>query len=305
MFRGCGNLQSCVDTNILSLDPENPGVLSPTKGLLNSETFFTNLRNLIATYPSEMFAGCTKVRMQVVNDANNNTLLFHCIKQPLSSLILTSTLYSGVVLVGEIKPNVFGGISQIIYDVDGTTPKYYIPTFTSIQYPFTGSSGELEVTISQMGDIFKNIGGTLSQAIGIFTGVKCSNADTRIIPPNIFKGCTKLNSIEAFFNGLDLTNNNQPYVFPPKYIDTDGITEKGMFDDCTNLKIIRSILNGCFNLKYKLASEGFKNCQLTDVSYAFSNSGLYGTIPYRLFFMAKNGAILNTINNMSGVFAYC
>ena len=305
MFRGCTNLQTCVDTNVLTPDPENPAVLSPTKGLLNSETFFTNLRNLIAVYPSEMFARCTKVRMKVINDSNNNTLLFHCINQPVTSLILTSTVYSGITLVGEIMPNVFGGVSKIIYNIDGITPKYYIPTFTSIQYPFTGSAGELKVAISQMGTMFKNIGDTLSQAIGVFTGVKCTETDSRIIPPNIFKGCTKLNSIEAFFNGLDLTNNNQPYVFPPKYIDTDGITEKGMFDDCVNLRIIRSVLNGCTNLKYKLVGEGFKNCQLTDVSFAFSNSGVYGMIPYRLFFMAKNGAILNTINNMSGVFAYC
>ena len=294
MFRNCVRLSSCEDTR----------VDTPIEGLLNSETFFTNLRNLINVYPDGVFAGCLKVRMVVTNDIDGNTLLFHTINKVVTPMILTSSLYSGVKLVGEIKNNVFGGISKTIYD--GVVPKYYIPTFTSIQYPFNSSYGELTVNLSQMGSIFRVIGTTLLQAIGVFYGTTCIGS--KVIPPDIFKGCTALNSIESLFSGLNLDNDGEVYIFPPTY-DDSGIT-KGMFDDCRSLKTTRNLFNGCNNLKIQLIGEGFKNCQLKDVSGMFSNSGLFGIVPYRLFFMNKTNldgskSIVKTIANMSELFSGC
>ena len=296
MFRNCYSLASCVDTRASVIQ----------EGLLNSETFFTNLRNLISVYPEGVFSGCAKIRMQVINDSNGNTLLYHTINKVLTSLVLTNSLYSGIKLVGEIKPNVFGGVSQTIYNIDGITPKYYIPTFTSIQYPFSNSGGELTIDLSQSGSIFRSIGSTLLQAVGVFSGITCTG--TKSIPSDILKGCTVLNSIESLFAGLDLDNSGQIYTFPPTY--NDGGVTKGMFEDTIALKVTRNLFNGCNKLKIQLVGEGFKNCALTDVSGMFTNSGVFGVIPYRLFFMSKTNvdnskSISKTITNMSGIFNGC
>lgn len=288
MFRGCQLLKSC----------ENTRATVPTAGLLTSKTFFTNLRNLASTYPRGIFSGCTGIRMAVSNDSSGNTYLFHSINRVAQSMILTDYVYTGITLVGKIGPNVFGGVSQTIND--GATT-WYIPTFTSIQYPFQYSGGELTVNLSEMANMFQGISGTLRQAVGIFSGVKCAEeAGAQSIPATIFKNCTILNSIEGFFNGIDLDNDGKVYQFPPA----------GMFDDCVSLTNIKSLFSGCHNLKLKLVGEGFKNCSLQDVSYAFENSGVFGVIPYRLFFMSKNNAdgtksISRTINNMEGVFKGC
>lgn len=288
MFRNCLKLTSCVDTRATTI----------VKGNLSSETFFINLNNLISVYPKEVFSGCTFVKMNVDEDANGNTLLFHTKLKGTKSMILTNTLYSGIKLVGQIKENVFGGVSKTLYDIDGITEKYYIPTFTSIQSPFNSSGGSLTMVLSSMSRIFRNIGATLGQAIGVFSGVTCAVNDS--IPNDIFQGCTMLNSIESLFSGLDINNNGEVYSFPP--VD--------MFNDCISLQTTRSLFEGCHNLKIQLVGEGFRNCKLSDVSNMFANSGLFGVIPYRLFFMDKdNGdgtrSIVRTITTMSGVFSGC
>jgi hypothetical protein len=63
-----------------------------------------------------------------------------------------------------------------------------------------------------------------------------------------------------------------------------------MFKDCVSLTNIKSLFSGCYNLKIKLVGEGFTNCILSDVSYAFENSGVFGGIPYRLFFMSHDNS---------------
>ena len=295
MFRSCTSLKSCADTRALPI----------IDGNLNSETFFINLRNLINVYPKEVFSGCSGIKMDVINDVNGNTLLFHTLSTSTATLVLTNSLYTGIKLVGEIKPNVFGGLNNTIVSGNNT---YKIPTFTSIQYPFSGSSGELTMKFSEMGNIFSSIGSTLLQAVGVFAGVICDPTDSTVIPPNIFKGCSKLNSIESFFAGLNLNNDNTPYTFPPKYIDEGA--EKGMFDDCVSLQITKNLFSGCYNLKMQLVGEGFKNCNLTNVSGTFRNSGVFGAIPYRLFFMEKSNPdgskyISKTINDIENLFQGC
>lgn len=83
----------------------------------------------------------------------------------------------------------FGGITQTIVSGGNT---YKIPTFTSIQYPFSGSGGQLTVKFSEMGNMFSNIGSTLLQAVGIFYGVICDPSNSTIIPANIFKRLCKI-----------------------------------------------------------------------------------------------------------------
>lgn len=295
MFRGCSALKTCVDTRASVID---------NSGTLNSETFFTNLRNLISTYPKEVFANCSNVKMTIINDGDNS-YLFHTIKDTGNlSVVLDNSLYTGITLIGEVKVNIFGGKSRTLLK-DGKT--YYLPKFTSLQYPFTSTGSFATIKLSEMGEIFRNISQTLLQAIGVFIGLKIDPLDSGVIPADILKGCTSLNSIESLFSGLDLKNNNQEYLFPPTYTD-EGVT-KGMFDDCTSLRTTKNLFNGCNNLKIKLVGEGFKNCQLTNVSGMFQNSGLFDIIPYRLFFMEKikNGvrSINRTIENMQDIFKGC
>ena len=106
MFRGCTYLTTCKDTRINE-------ALTPEDGELNSETFFTNLVNLLSPYPIEVFANCTKVVMRIINDGNN-TFLFHRNTRLADPLILTGLIYSGITLKGEIKVNTFGGQTNTI-----------------------------------------------------------------------------------------------------------------------------------------------------------------------------------------------
>ena len=168
--------------------------------------------------------------MTIDTDSSGNTYLFHSINKVSQTLILTDSLYTGIRLVGKIGPNVFGGISQTIND--GSTT-WYIPTFSSIQYPFQYSGGEATVNLSEMADMFQGISGTLRQAIGILNGLKCTEeSGAQSIPSNIFRNCRILNSIEGFFSGIDLDNDGKIYQFPPA----------GMFDDCVSLTSIKELV---------------------------------------------------------------
>lgn len=276
MFRNCTLLCSAKDTRADVIE----------EGMLKSDTFFSNLRNLINIYPKNVFDGCTKITMEIVN-IEDNTLLFHTPYSNKKITTLDNSLYSGVKLVGEVKVNVFGGITKDLGD------GLYIPTINSIHSPFSKSSGAT-IKLSEMGKIFENISNDLYQAVRIFSGLKCEESYD-IIPDNIFKNCVNLNSIEGFFEGLNITNNGEKYNFPTS----------NMFEDCVSLKNISCLFRNCYNLKLSLTGEGFKNCKLENVSEAFSNSGVFGMIPYRLFFMVKDGQISSTITDISNVFKGC
>jgi hypothetical protein len=56
----------------------------------------------------------------------------------------------------------------------------------------------------------------------------------------------------------------------------------------------------------RLAPEMFKNCKLTDVSYAFEGSRVIEKLPPRLFYMVNtSGIIQRTIQKMTNVFNRC
>ncbi len=282
LFRNCQSLKVAVDTRIPL----------PIPGILNSETFFIYLQNLwTAVYPKGMFQGCTKIDMEIINDGNN-TLLFHTLKgSGAIHNILKNELYTGINLIGEIRENVFGGVSNTI----GHPVLYHIPKFTSIQSPFSNSGSNIEVNLNGMEGVFKNINSTLQQAIGIFSGMKIIGI--KKIPDKIFEGCVLLNSIESIFSNLTIDNEGLPYKFPNKVI----------FKDTVSLKSIKNIFLGTNKIRIELQSEGFNNCALTDVSGAFSSSGVFGIIPYRLFFMEDpiTKTIKRTIEKMDGVFSRC
>lgn len=276
MFKGCSILRACKYTHDIVME----------EAMLQSENFFVNLDNLVDMYPKNVFSGCRNIKMEVNEDADGNTLLFHRKSKPASNIVLDNSLYSGINLVGEIKPNVFGGISD-------TVGEYFIPTFSSINYPFGDSQSELDIDISTMDDMFKSFNNVLLQAVGVFYGLNLIG--TKRLPINIFKGCIKLNSVQDIFSNIKLDYNGEEFEFP----------SNGMFDDCVSLQNISGILSNTNNYKIKLVGEGFKNCRLSNVSYAFKDSSVYGMIPYRLLFMANNNTLNKTITNMGGIFSGC
>ena len=84
MVRGCYSLKACIDTREEVL----------IDGYLHSETFFTNLRHLLNTYPKYVFQGCSNLKMIIDEDINGNTLLFHTVNQIPQNIVLDDSLYS-------------------------------------------------------------------------------------------------------------------------------------------------------------------------------------------------------------------
>jgi hypothetical protein len=297
MFSNCSDLYSATDTTASTI----------VVGTLSSKTFFTNLRNLASIYPKNMFSGCSHVVMTIDSD-DNNTYLFHTANSNFANTTyqLDSSIYTGVSLTGTINNNVFGGVNRVISDGTNT---YYIPIFTAISFPFRNNSGVINMTFANMGNCLQ-IKDTsnkyrLLQAIGPFSGCTVSTTDT--IPTNIFRNLVNLNSISYFFSGITgLTASD--YSFPA--LDTDG---NSMFNDNVLLNDISYLFFNDHDMNIKLIGERFTNCVLSNVSYAFYGSGVYGTIPYRLFFM-KNQVVDSTTNrykvgqtieNMAYVFGQC
>jgi hypothetical protein len=286
MFANCANL--CAVDN--SWDPTTP---TP----LDSKTFFINLDNLTDKYPKGVFSGAGKyidgestngVQMKINTDENGNTYLFHRKEKTAGYLGLTSDLYDGVDLIGEIGPNVFGGISE-------QAGEYYIPKFQSIESPFGSNPENLEVDLDKCVNMFQGISTILYKATGVLSGVKLIG--NKKIPVGLFKNCSKLSDLSNFFSGLEFGyDNSEEFEFPVR----------GMFDDCTSLDTISGLIQNCNKNKIKLIGGQFKNCKLKNVDNAFNYSGIYGYIPYKLFYMeGSNGSVRQTIESMSGVFSAC
>lgn len=270
MFAQCRELHSYKIATKDTLEPD---------GQLNSKTFFTNLRNM-GVFPSNMFLGCSYVDMQIISEEIDGIMfdyLFHFPEQ-INVKTLDSSIYSGINLIGTIHNNVFGGKLKS----DG---EYTIVDFTVINSPFEDSGTLLYCDLSTMEDMFSNLTSTLLQAKYVFRGVRFTNSS---IPENIFSGCTKLNSIQGFFSNSYITNEDQIFEFPSSLI----------LKDCTALNDVSYLFEDAHNLNIKLLGEGFKNCNIRDVNGLFQNSGVFGQIPYKLFYGSE-------IESMNGIFRGC
>lgn len=277
MFSSCRNLESYQLANRESLIPN---------GRLKSKTFFTNLRNL-ALPPKGMFSGCSKVDMDIESKEVDGIVfdyLFHWPSE-INMKTIDSSLYQGINLIGEIHDNVFGGRVS-------TDGEYYIMKYTVINAPFEQSGGHINCDLSSMSNMFSNVKDILLQAKYVFRGINITNSS---IPNDIFSGCTVLNSISGFFSNNTITNNGSIYTFP----------QYEMFKDCTGLKDISYLFDNNHNLSIQLVGEGFKNCQLVNVNGLLRGTGVFGQIPYKFFYMEKDGQILQTIENITSVFQNC
>ena len=277
MFSSCNLLETYEKVTREEIIPD---------GYLHSKTFFTNLRNL-GKFPESMFGGCSKVNMIIDSEQIGDIMFDYLFHWPtkINVKIIDSLIYSGINLEGVIHDNVFGGRLK-------TDGEYQIVDFTVINAPFEYSGSKVRCALNTMGRMFENIADTLLQAKYVLRGINFVNS---VIPNDIFTGCTKLNSIEGFFSNPTITNGTNTYVFP----------DSQLFQDCISLQTASYLFQDCHNLNIQLVGEGFKNCALTDVSNMFYSSGVFGMIPYRLFYMEKNGQIQQTIKNISQVFRYC
>ena len=252
-----------------------------TPGNLKSKTFFTNMRGL-GKFPQYMFLGCEQVNMDIDSELVGNIqfdYLFHWPTQ-LNSRIINESIYTGINLIGTIHNNVFGGV----LNTDGEN---YITTFTVIDGPFKQSGNGIYCDLSTMGSMFTNIRDTILQAKNVLAGLKFTNST---IPTNIFEGCTRLNNIEGFFANPEITNEGEVFEFP----------QAQMLQDCTSLTNVSGLFEGTHYLNIKLLGKGFQNCPITNVKGIFKKSGVFGMIPYQLFYTSNQ-----SIDNISEVFDGC
>jgi hypothetical protein len=278
MFANCSELKSAIDTNANTVE----------EGSLHSKDFFIDLisiKNTTGTdsnYPLNVFYGCTGISMEIDYE-DGNPYLFH-IKNANRQYKLGSGLYSGIKLIGELNSNVFGAVSNTIGD-------YYIPTFTSISSPFGNIiTGELTMDIENISNM---IGDYMTELVAPLQGVTITGNSK--IPTDIFKDKSNLVSISGFFSGLDLSNGGEIFEFP----------SEDFFKGCTSLKDVSYLWYGNTNLKIHLLGEGFKDCALQNVSAMLSSTATFGYIPYRLFYMERNGEVKQTITNMTNLFDSC
>lgn len=272
-FQGCVDLASVRDSNASQFEED----WFPT------ETFFTQLSNLSNELglPEEMFLGCTKIKMDITQK-DGNTYLFHSNVKSEKAHVLKDTLYAGVKLRGYLGQNTFGGVSREIGN-------YYIPKFLTIESPFARCiTGELTIKLSEVPKLFNS--DSIVNLKNVFQGVSCVKGYD-VIPNNLFSDCPNLENIQGLFSGMEITNNGEIYEFP----------NRDLFSNCSKLNNINGLFKNQRNLKIKLIGEGFTNCALQDVGEVFAGSGLFGVIPYKLWYMKNN----KTIENMKNTFQDC
>ena len=300
MFQGC--------TQLVSYLKQSPG--RTLGGNLQSKTFFTNLRSL-NKFPKDMFSRCKLVKMDINTHEVNGLVhdyLFH-FPWKINIQILNSEIYSGIELVGQIHANVFGGITKQI-DNDNV-----IVDFVTIDGPFSASSG-VTCRLSQMGNMLRALGSTLIQAKNVLKGLSFEfevnnyNLDGRpvkahiidsIIPNNLFQGCSRLTNISGFFANPNITNEYKVLENPDDPETTQSnifeFPANGIFDDCIALENVSDLFEDAHFLNIQLVGGGFANCPIKDVSEMFKGSGVFGMIPYKLFYTQNQ-----TIDNISKVF---
>lgn len=185
---------------------------------------------------------------------------------------------------------------EAITDVFGAT------ALVSVKDSFT-FSGNRETPYIFMGNsFFDKIKGSLeewdnvfnaTEAYGVTTSHKHINpndTDGKNFPYKILSGCTKLKSAIGMFRGLNPINEDDVIAITPEILS-----------GCTSLTNF-SYGFAEMNFKYTLSSNIFENCQITNMSYVFSDKSGYGKvgrIPYHLFYQKAGNIITDMSYAMS------
>lgn len=202
--------------------------------------------------------------------------------------------------------NIFGG--NEIFDL---VKDHFPQRLSTIRNSFNITNGSVSWVISN--DMFNKIKSTLKYITGqdignityggtgsSFNGsgiVKTFASDgSNSFPYDVFKGCTELIEIPAFFTGIRFSSD------PRAELPGD------MFINNKKLSNISHLFDGMYGITYTLTGKGFINCSIVNASYCFNeNSGSYsktGFIPYGLFYQenVESKKIKGwTANNSNGI----
>lgn len=192
--------------------------------------------------------------------------------------------------------NLFGGQDLLM----STYPNNFPKSMSSIRNSFVVSSvlDGSSLSYPLRNDMFTRIkssirviGGTsanLTTESSSFSGYINKTYDPGInnndlFPYSIFKGCTQLTEIPAFFNKLNYTTNEVIELPGYNTLKTNSV----LFQDCMKLENLSYAFSKMNGVKFKLTSKGFVGCNLRNVSYIFegNTTNLEGKIPYGLFYM--------------------
>ena len=201
---------------------------------------------------------------------------------------------------GELT-NIFGG--NAVFD---SVTTHFPQKLTAIYNSFTFSSGTTYWYIHNR--MFHKIAGSLkyitgtsaanlsvSGTSGCFAGsglIKRFRPEgTEVFPYEVFKECTQIIEIPAFFERMTFATQTNNVPLP--------IT--GMFDNNTRLTNVSYLFASMSGITYTLGSKAFRKCSLINASYIFNEPDGYnstskiGGIPYGLFYQEKDA-----YKNLSG-----
>ena len=255
----------------------------------------------------------------------------------LTSLIRISNSFDNIIFSGDGAGDefkLFYGITNLktiynsfnhfvceVYNSSGACVKNILgkatndyPQLTIVTGSFNVDSENQSVSIYIGNTFFGNSNATLqnfsSNFDEVYKYIDFNDCGGFTFPYKILKGCVNLEKCGGLFKEVECLYNNtvNTGITLPNYVDESGNTIS-MFEDCVALKEIPAFFSGMTNVNYTLSGNGFKNCQLEDVSNIFDNTGykaLKSGIPLKMFYQCdKDGCVRNTIKNMSSAFRGC
>jgi len=204
------------------------------------------------------------------------------------NLTSINNAFNGVSLIGNLHPNIFGGVTGPTDDSDESNVKNYPVKLTDIRAAFynTGIGGSLDDRL------FKNLP-NLNYADSFCSGSKAT-AITGSIPEDLFANNTQLITVNGFFSGMS---------------NLSGYIPGGLFRNNPEITSVTNLFNGCNNLTGSIPEELFsKMTKLVNVESLFSGcTKLTGEIPGKLFMIKNNmGDYVNlAIQSTASMFNRC
>lgn len=117
----------------------------------------------------------------------------------------------------------------------------------------------------------------------------------------IFDGCTNLEEIPYFFDGLEFNVTGKTFDTINLLFNRNG---KSIFNGLTKLKNINYLFNGLKNVRYTLEGNAFKDCVIEKAKFLFAESiesysaKKIGMIPFKLFYEEQTAT---TTSNVFGI----
>lgn len=255
-----------------------------TDSPMNARALFRTNTKLVNI--SLLFSGNSNMEISLENSAAGYTgdEIF-CHNPNLTSI---NNAFNGVSLIGNLHPNIFGGVTGPTDDSDESNVKNYPVKLTDIRAAFynTGIGGSFDDRL------FQNLP-NLNYADSFCAGSK-STAITGSIPKDLFANNTQLITVNGFFSGMS---------------NLSGYIPGGLFRNNPEITSVTNLFNGCNNLTGSIPEELFsKMTKLVNVESLFNGcTKLTGEIPGKLFMIKNNmGDYVNlAIQSTASMFYRC